>query len=116
MALGTVPDMIRQARVLVQDRDDTAGYRYEDDDFVDAINRGLLEIRRTRPDLMREYYSSGTPTVDLTDAIPIDEQYRVALLYYICGQVQLRDDENTQDARASQFLNKFTAQLLSIAS
>jgi hypothetical protein len=42
--------------------------------------------------------------------------YRVSLLYYICGQAQLRDDENTQDARASVFLNKFVAQMLTIQS
>jgi hypothetical protein len=46
----------------------------------------------------------------------MDPMYRVSLLYYICGQAQLRDDENTQDARASVFLNKFVAQMLTIQS
>jgi hypothetical protein len=43
-------------------------------------------------------------------------QFRSALLYYVMGQVQIRDDEEVTDARASQFLNKFAAQLLTVAS
>jgi hypothetical protein len=40
----------------------------------------------------------------------------VAFVYYICGQAQLRDDENVQDSRAVTFLNKFTSQMLTITS
>jgi hypothetical protein len=115
VALQTVSEVIRQARVLVQDNDAVA-YRYSDAEFLDAINMALLEMRRIRPELMRSYFSAGVPTLTSADNIPVDEQYRTAVLYYTCGQVQLRDDENTQDARASQFLQKFTAQLLTIAS
>jgi hypothetical protein len=117
MALGSVSEYIRQARVLLQDT--VADYRYPDLDLVDALNRGLLEIRRLRPELMRSYFSSGVPDFsvsNLSASVPLDEQYRIALLYYICGQAQLRDDENTQDARAAQFMTKFMAQMLTITS
>jgi len=46
--------------------------------------------------------------------VPIDPQVRVAFVYYICGMAQLRDEENTQDARSAMFLNKFVSQLLTI--
>lgn len=117
MALNTVDDYVRQARVLLQDT--VADYRYPTPDFVDAINVGLLEIRAKRPDLMRSYFKTGVPSftsANLTALVPLDEQYRPALLYYICGFIQLRDDEQTQDARATQFMQKFLAQLLTVAA
>lgn len=115
MALDTVADYVRDARVLLQDT--IADYRYSDSELVEALNLGLLEMRRLRPELVRSYFSSSIPTFSstaMTAAVPVDYQYRVALLYYICGQAQLRDDESTQDARATVFLNKFVAQMLTI--
>jgi hypothetical protein len=117
MALDTVADYVRDARVLLQDT--VADYRYSDSELVEALNLGLLEIRRLRPELVRSYFRTSLPTYSSTamsTAVSMDYQYRVPLLYYICGHAQLRDDENTQDARATIFLNKFTAQMLAIQS
>jgi hypothetical protein len=117
MALDTVADYVRDARVLLQDT--VADYRYSDSELVEALNLGLLEIRRLRPELVRSYFRTSLPTYSSTamsTAVLMDYQYRVPLLYYICGHAQLRDDENTQDARATIFLNKFTAQMLAIQS
>ncbi|MDE2106488.1 MAG: hypothetical protein KGL39_55250 [Patescibacteria group bacterium] len=117
MALDTVQDYITQSRVLLLDQ--AAPYRYADSELVDALNMAILEARRLRPDILQAYlrttppsFSSTAPTV----AVPIDPQYRVAALYYVCGHAQLRDDETTQDGRAAVFLNKFTSQLLTIAA
>jgi hypothetical protein len=112
-ALDTVADYIADARVLLQDQ--AAPYRYEDTELVENLNLGLLEFRRLRPDLMFAYLNSTIPSYSayaMTTAVAMDVQYRMALLYYICGQAQLRDEETTQDARATAFLQKFTAQLL----
>lgn len=117
MALDTVADYVRDARVLLQDG--SQPYRYSDSEIVENINLGLLEMRRLRPELLRSYFSSTIPTFSAgaqTTSVPVDPMYRVALLYYVCGHTQLRDDEGTQDARATVFLNKFTAQMLTIAS
>jgi hypothetical protein len=117
MALDTVADYISNARVLLQDT--VATYRYSDAELVGSLNLGLLEMRRLRPELMRSYFRTSIPTFSSTTtgaSVPLDPQYRVALLYYICGNAQLRDDENTQDARATVFLNKFVAQMLTIQS
>lgn len=116
-ALETVSDYISQARVLLMDA--IPDYRYSDDELVTNLNMGLLEMRRLRPELMRSYFRSSIPSYSASSpstAVAVDVQYRVALLYYICGMAQLRDDENTQDARATVFLNKFTAQMLTIQS
>lgn len=117
MALDTVSDYVRDARVLLQDT--VADYRYSDSELVEALNLGLLEIRRLRPELVRTYFRTSIPTFTSTAmsaSVPMDQQYRVSLLYYICGHAQLRDDENTQDARASAFFSKFIAQMLTIQS
>lgn len=117
MALDTVQDYIDRARVLLLDT--VVPYRYENADLVENLNMGILEARKLRPDLLKSYFSSSLPdysVANLNQTVDIDPQYRVAFVYYICGQAQLRDDENVQDSRAVTFLNKFTSQLLTIAA
>lgn len=113
--LGTVQDYIDRSRTLLLDT--VEPYRYPTNDLVQALNMGILEARRMRPDLLRGFFraSAGLPEFDsgtLTAPVEIDAQYRVSFVYYICGQIQLRDEEDTQDSRAAAFLNKFTSQLL----
>jgi len=117
MALDTVQDYVDRARVLLLDQ--VEPYRYETADLVENLNMGILEARRLRPDLFGSYFRTSLPDFSATAlnaTVPIDPQYRVSFVYYICGQAQLRDDENVQDSRAVTFLNKFTAQLLTIAA
>jgi hypothetical protein len=117
MALDTVQDYVDRARVLLLD--ETTPYRYSDDSLVEALNLAILEMRRIRPDAMMSYFRTSLPSytsASLSDTVAIDEQLRVAALYYVCGHAHLRDEEDTQDTRATAFLNKFTAQLLTIAS
>lgn len=114
MALDTVADYIADTRVLLQDQ--VSPYRYSDAQIVNALNYSIMEVRRIRPDLMKSYLNSTLPSYSASStstAVAIDQMYRVAHLYYICGSIQLRDDESTQDARASGFLNKFVAQMSS---
>lgn len=116
MALDTVQDYIDQARVLLQDTVD-APYRYPTADLVENLNMGVLEARRLRPEIFKSYFRSSLPdfsTSNMSATVPIDPQVRVAFVYYICGMAQLRDEENTQDARSAMFLNKFVSQLLTI--
>lgn len=116
MALDTVADYIADARVLLQDQY-AGGYRYTDAELVTALNHAFLEMRRLRPDMfiakkaVPSYSAASTAT-----AVDCDIQYRVSLLYYICGRAELKDDEPTQDTRATAFINKFTAQLLVLQS
>lgn len=113
--LETVQNYIDRARVLLQDQ--VAPYRYADSELVEDMNLGLLEIRRLRPDLMAGYFTTQPPSYSSTSptaAVDVDPQYRVALLYYLCGQAQLRDTEDVQDNRAVVFMNKFISQMLTI--
>lgn len=118
MALDTVQDYIDRARTLLLDTYN-GPYRYSDADLVENLNMGILEARRLRPELFLSSFSTTLPDFSaaaMTAAVPIDPQYRVAFVYYICGHAQLRDDENVQDSRAVTFLNKFTSQMLTIQS
>lgn len=115
MALDTVQNYVDRSRVLLQDQ--VQPYRYPDADLVESINEAILEIRRLRPDILQSYFSTTLPsfsTTSMTASVPIDPQYRVAVVYYICGKAQLRDTENEQDQRAAGFLNKFLSQMLTI--
>lgn len=115
MALDTVAKLIETARVLLQDTIEP--YRYDDASLLVGLNAGLLEARRLRPDIFLNN-SSSVPEYNVVDTttVAIDQQFRTALLYYIIGHAQLRDEEDTQDARSSAYLNKFAAQLLVIPS
>lgn len=114
-ALETVGDYIAEARVLLQDL--FTPYRYTDAELVSALNTALLEVRRLRSDLLLPSFDipfyPATPT---TTKVLFEPMYRNALVYYIVGRAQLRDDEATTDARAAALITKFTAQMLSISS
>lgn len=111
-ALATVTDYVNAARVLLQDVESDA-YRYSDAELVTALSLALLEARRLRPDLFLTADPQSFTTNDTT-AVNVDLQYRTAILWYVCGYAQLRDDENTQDARASGFLTKFASTLTAL--
>ena len=115
MALGTVQEMVATARVLLMDT--VAPYRYLDDQLITGLNISLLEARRIRPDLFI-WTPNEVPSYSVLDSTPIaiDPQYLSAVLYYIVGHAQLRDEEDTNDVRAATMLQSFTGQLLTVAS
>lgn len=108
MALALVSDYIAQARTLLQD--EAVPYRYSDASIAESINAGINEAYRMRPDMWMNYfnkplpvYSSATPAA----IVDVPKGYAMPFLYYVVGLVQLRDQEDTSDARASQLLNSF---------
>lgn len=108
-ALTTVGEMIDYSRVLLQDTIEP--YRYPTDQLIGILNMGLLDARRLRPDMFLTtptevpFYSTDV------DVVAIDQQYRLALVYFVVGQANLRDEEDTQDARAAAMMLKFSQML-----
>lgn len=108
-ALLTVADYIAKARTLLMDV--VVPYRYSDADLVESLNEGIQESRRLRPDMwtgrsrgaVLPSYDAALPST----SVQFDEQYRMALVYYMTGQAQLTDQEDNQDQRAMAFLAKF---------
>jgi len=114
----TLGDLLDMIRTLLQDTDTSGGeYRYSTDSIVNNINMGLMEMYRIRPDIFLELnfkipvYNDAQPDAEMT----IEPQHVPALVYYAVGMTQLRDDEPTQDSRASMFLGKFTSMLAAVA-
>jgi hypothetical protein len=112
MALDTVSDYVAAARIYLQDK--TPPYRYLDEELVLALSMAIMESRKLRPDL---WINLTLPSYTLNDttAVPVDPMYRQAMLYYILGQAQLRDDEEASDSRAAAFIGMFNAKLTSVA-
>lgn len=108
-ALDTVADYVSYARVLLQDEVDSP-YRYPTANLVLGLNLSLPEAKLLRPDLFITNTLPSFTSADTT-AVACDPMYRIALVYYMCGQAQLRDDEEVQDQRAAAFLNMFTSKL-----
>ena len=116
--LTTVGDLLEMIRTLLQDTDTSGGeYRYSSDSIVANINMGLIEMYRIRPDIFLEnkFKIPVFNDADLSSALVIEQQFVPSLVYYAVGMCQLRDDEPTQDSRASAFLGKFTSMLASVS-
>lgn len=111
-ALALVSDYLTEARALMQDT--VVPYRYADADLIRALNIGLLECRRIRPDLFIGRMDAVPDYTTTGQTVVFDQQYRSALVYYIVGRAGIRDDEPDADQRASAFLNKFLAQLQTV--
>lgn len=112
-SLDTVAQYVTSARTLLQDS--TVPYRYSDADLVEALNLAMYEARRLRPDLFLGR-ANAVPSYTTNDGtvVVFDQQYRNAVVYYIVGRAQLRDEEDTQDTRAVALIGKFTSQLLTL--
>lgn len=111
--LDTVTNYISRARVLLQDG--TAPFRYADSELIDGLNSAFTDARRLRPDMFLPSFATLSYfTANDTTAVPVDAMYRMAFLYYICAQAQLRDEENTSDARASEFMGIWHEQLTGV--
>jgi hypothetical protein len=112
-ALDTVADYVAYARVLLQDQVNSP-YRYPDADLLMALNAAFPEAKKLRPDLFLSKTIPFFTAVDTT-VVPWDPMYRLPLIYFMCGQAQLRDDEATQDQRAAAFLGMFAQKLAALA-
>jgi hypothetical protein len=117
MALDTVVDYLAQARVLLQDK--TYPPRYPDFELVEALNLGMMEARRMRPDIFLGDAPtlSTVPSIGATDPMSqVDVQYRVPLLYYMVGHAMQRDEEENNENRAIAYKQRFAGMLLSVAA
>lgn len=113
--METTQDYITAGRILLQDT--MAGaYRYSDDMFKLALDLSFDEAYRIRPDMFVKVDTPTTLASGMDYKPPVPRGYQAAFLYFICGHVQLSDQEDTTDSRASAFLTKFTAKLLATAS
>jgi len=114
-ALDAVEDYITDARVLLLDT--VLPYRYDDGSLLIALNTMITQMRRLRPDLF-VYADDDLPAFTAVDdtVIPIESQFRLALVYGLVSHALSRDQEDVQDARATSFMGLFENILLGVRS
>ena len=113
----TVNDAVNEARAILQDVT-SQSFRYSTADLIAYLNDALLDARRIRPDLFYGMYDQDVPSFtesDLAEEFPIDGMYFTAVVFYMCGTAELRDDEFTQDGRAVSLLQQFSTRLLTVS-
>lgn len=114
MAPRTIEQFTNQARILLQDTTPTP--RYSDDELRSALALAFDEAYRVRPDFFINVEPVFLAPLPPDTVLPIPRGYAMAFLFFMVGYVQLRDAEDTVDARAGVFVSKFTAQLLTTPS
>lgn len=109
IGLNTVSDYVTQARVLLKDTV-ASPYRYSDDELVTSLNAAIPEAKLKRPDL---FITNTIQTFTANDStvVTFDPMYRMALVFYMVGFAQLRDDEEVTDQRAAAFISMFNQKL-----
>lgn len=108
----TVEKILSDARFILQD--EVIPYRNSVNDLLTALNSGLYELKRIRPDAWLSHLGIGvelpqytdTP-LDLAMVIPINPMFYQSLIYFISGYAELKDDEYTVDSRAGLLLKAF---------
>lgn len=110
MANPTVAQLIARARVDLNDTDADA-YRYETSDLLGFVNSAVLEIWRNRPDF---FYGESSATQYVDADVTGSTEYRFpqfadVTVRYVVGRAEIRDDEFTNDGRAAQMLQMFSA-------
>jgi hypothetical protein len=119
----TIGGLLVEARVLLQDVVPMIGAetRFSDTELVDAFNDALLQARAKRPDAFLDMgLRNAVPKYSMPDdtatTFPLDPGYYPALLFYVVGRSELREDTFVEDGRATVMCNKFVSQLLQVAS
>ena len=121
-----VTSYVADTRSFLQDL--IAPYRYTDDLIVGALNVAISEAARIRPDLFLDLkYQNRLNKGDIDDGmpalllandstlVPIPAKYYQPAIWYIAGYLQFFDVADTQDARATAFIQKYHAALNTVA-
>jgi hypothetical protein len=136
----TVTDYMNVARLGLQDA--VSPYRYPDTTLLLALNIGLGEMGRVRPDIFLDLKyqrplrkgdtdDGNPPQYSVTDVatnsdgsyilgkgtlVPVPSKYMSALDWFVNGWSQFLDVTDTQDARAQGFMAKFQSHLTTLSA
>lgn len=106
----TVQDVITKARIPLND---TAGDRYLDIEMTGYVLDALHQARSVRPDLFVAAFTATVPDeLELTDPFPLPDQFFRAVVDFVSGSAELRDDEFAVDGRAMTLLQALNSKLL----
>lgn len=105
-----VGELVLRVRETLQDADSD---RYTDQRIIAALNLGILDMRRQRPDLFIGRYGEPTYQIGTDTAVSFDlpEISIPPLTSYAVGWIEMSDDEYSEDGRAIAMLKKFSEDL-----
>lgn len=124
-AVKSLDDAVNEIRMLINDNDPD-GYRFTQQQVLDKLNTGLLEVYRYRPDayvgnFQQGILSSNSPTsyapadLGLNPPTPFPLDIRLffsPVVFYVVGMLDLTDDEFADDNRAMTVLQNFRNMLI----
>ena len=136
----TVSDYLAIARLNLQDA--VTPYRHDDNTILSALNIGMGEISRIRPDIFLDLkyqrplrkgdiedgnpqaYSpadiatneDGSYNVASGTLVPVPSKYAATLDWFINGWAQFLDVTATQDQRSQVFIMKFRIHLTTLSA
>ena len=136
----TVTLYVAMARLNLQDM--VAPYRYTDTTLLLALNVGLSELGRIRPDVYLDLKyqnplrkgdvddgvpptytvadlvinSDGSYNITSGALVPVPSKYSSTIDWFVNGWVQFTDVTDTQDARAQGFMAKFQSHLTTLSA
>lgn len=123
----TYENLIDEARQLLQDTD-ADDPRWTDAYMLNALNRGLQELGRIRPDAFYDLYDANqlnipeivdndaatAPQYDWATEFQVDMMFFTPLVSYVVGSIEVTDDEFTVDGRAMMLLTAFHNSVIGI--
>lgn len=114
--MATFQQIINDARVVLNDAiaDENTVPRYTEAQLLGYARAALVDARRLRPDLFLSNLTGVFPAYAATDAVPIPEEYAVAIVDYVIHRAELRDDEFAVDGRAVVMFQKFKSGMLGL--
>lgn len=122
----TYQDVVTEARVFLQDTDDS-NYRWSNTVLIAILNRALQSLARIRPDACYDLYDNNSLNVpELVESSPgsgqtlwtavfgLEMQFFNPLVHYTVGMAETVDDEYTEDGRAQLLLGQFKMNVLGL--
>jgi hypothetical protein len=129
VANKTYQQLLADARQIVQDfYTDPTLQRYQDQELVDILNRGLQVLYGIRPDAFYDLWDDTqedfiVPVVTITlitDPTSWLQPFAIPMMFYtplvewVIGNLEAVDDEFTEDSRSQAFLAAFKNSVVSL--
>lgn len=118
----TYQDLLTEAREILQDTESDT-YRNTDEVLIAKLNQALQEINRLRPDAYIDTFDElvdtdtevpEVTTGNLSDTFPIPMLFFTAVINFIAGSCDLKEDEFATDGRAAALLAAFRNMVIGI--
>lgn len=95
-------------------------YRYSEQEVFNAINDAIQQVRYVRPDAclaigLRNSIPQYSPVTDMNVKWPLPNVYYPAVVFYVVGRIETKDDTFADEKRAPLLMAKFKQMLLSVS-